>query len=173
MMDSVNVQEYSARAQQAQQARVLKLDDLINTALRAYLRLRVLIVFTLNPKIPIKKLASLNRTRAYTIIMVNVFSHDHVDDLPDLAPAIPEPALVDENEELEEEEEEFEEEEPQEEEEDMEVDVGEEENEPELIFPYVEADSLNPPPPASNSESEDVVEVEDMVEPEDEAVPNS
>ncbi|GJZ18998.1 putative reverse transcriptase domain-containing protein [Tanacetum coccineum] len=119
------------------------------------------------------------------IIMVNVFPPDHVDDLPevepnqpDLAPAIPEPALVDENEEPEEEEEfedeeEFEEEEPQEEEEDMEVDIGVEENEPELTFPYEEADPLNPPPPASDSESEDVVEVEDMVEPEDETVPNS
>ncbi|GJW56409.1 hypothetical protein Tco_0103140 [Tanacetum coccineum] len=51
--------------------------------------------------------------------------------------------------------------------------VEEEDNEPELIFPYVEADPLNLPPPASDSESEDVVEVEDMVEPEDETVPNS
>ncbi|GKD05846.1 hypothetical protein Tco_1180820, partial [Tanacetum coccineum] len=117
------------------------------------------------------------------IIMVNVIPPDHVDDLPevepnqpDLAPAIPEHALVDENKEPEEEEEfedeeEFEEEEPQEkEEEDMEVDIGEEENEPELTFPYEEVDPLNPPPPASNSDSEDVVEVEDMVEPEDETV---
>ncbi|GJV29539.1 hypothetical protein Tco_1385987 [Tanacetum coccineum] len=85
----------------------------------------------------------------------------------------------DENEEPEEEEEveeeeEFEEEEPQEEEEeDMEVDVVEEENESELTFPYEEADPLNPPPPASDSESEDVVEVEDVVEPKDETVPNS
>ncbi|GJS40327.1 hypothetical protein Tco_0565370 [Tanacetum coccineum] len=112
------------------------------------------------------------------IIMVNVFPPDHVDDLPDLAPAIPEPALVDENEEPEEEEEfekeeEFEEEEPQEEEEDMEVDIGEQENEPELIFPYEEVDPLNPPPPASDSESEDVIKVEDTIEPEDETVPNS
>ncbi|GJZ89568.1 putative reverse transcriptase domain-containing protein [Tanacetum coccineum] len=109
--------------------------------------------------------------------MVNVFSHDHVDDLPDLAPVIPKPALVDKNKEPKEEEEfkdeeEFKEEEPQEEE-DMEVDVGEEENEPELIFPYIEADSLNPPPPASNSEFEDVIEVEDTAEPEDETVPAS
>ncbi|GJW91225.1 putative reverse transcriptase domain-containing protein [Tanacetum coccineum] len=115
------------------------------------------------------------------IIMVNVFPHDHADDLPevepnqpDLAPAIPEPALVNENEELEEEEEfkeeeEFEEEEPQEEEEDIEVDIGEEENEPELTFPYKEADPLNPLLPASDSE----VKVEDMIEPEDETVPNS
>ncbi|GKE33948.1 hypothetical protein Tco_1453270, partial [Tanacetum coccineum] len=93
--------------------------------------------------------------------MVNAIPPDHVDDLhevepnqPDLALAIPEPALVDENEEPEEEEE-FEEEEPQEEEKDM------------------EADPLNPSPPASDSEPEDVVEVEDTVEPEDETVPNS
>ncbi|GJX09238.1 hypothetical protein Tco_0199097 [Tanacetum coccineum] len=70
---------------------------------------------------------------------------------------------------------EFEEEEPQEEdeEEDMEEDIEEEENEPKLIFPYVEANPLNPPPPASDSEFEDVVEVEDMVEHEDETVSNS
>nr|GEW79059.1 putative reverse transcriptase domain-containing protein [Tanacetum cinerariifolium] len=116
--------------------------------------------------------------------MVNVFPPDHVDDLPevepnqpDLAPAIPKPALVDENEEpeeeekFEEEEEEFEEEEPQEE--DMELDIGKEENEPEQTFSYEEADPLNLSPPASDSESEDAFEVEDMVEPEDEIVPNS
>ncbi|GKF60210.1 hypothetical protein Tco_0176996, partial [Tanacetum coccineum] len=101
------------------------------------------------------------------IIMVNVFPPDHVEGLPDLAPAIPEPTLVDENEEPEEEEEfekeeEFEEEEP--EDEDMEVDIGEEENEPELTFPFEEADPLNPPPPAYDSESEDAVEVKDTVE---------
>ncbi|GKB70405.1 hypothetical protein Tco_0931817 [Tanacetum coccineum] len=39
------------------------------------------------------------------IIMVNVFPPDHVDDLPKVEPNQPEPALVDENEELEEEEE--------------------------------------------------------------------
>ncbi|GJW12160.1 hypothetical protein Tco_1577987 [Tanacetum coccineum] len=55
----------------------------------------------------------------------------------------------------------------------MEVDIGEEENEPELAFSYKEADTLNPPPPTSDSESEDAIEVEDMVEPEDEMVPNS
>nr|GEY00207.1 hypothetical protein [Tanacetum cinerariifolium] len=117
--------------------------------------------------------------------MVNVFPPDHVDDLPevepnepDLAPAIPEPALVHENEKPEEEEEfkdeeEFEEKQPQKEEEDMEVDITEEENEPELIFPYEEVDPLNLPPPASNSEPEDVVKVEDVVEHEDETVPAS
>nr|GEV53494.1 hypothetical protein [Tanacetum cinerariifolium] len=107
-------------------------------------------------------------------------SPDHVDDLPEVESNQHEPALVDENEELEQEEEEefedeeeFEEEEPQEEQKDMEVDVKEEENEPELIFPYVEADPLNPPPPASDLEFKDVVEVEDTVEPEDETVLNS
>ncbi|GJT34487.1 hypothetical protein Tco_0924906 [Tanacetum coccineum] len=91
------------------------------------------------------------------IIMVNVFPPNHVDDLTDPALAIPEPALV----------------ELQEEEEDMEVDIKEEEHELELIFPYVEADPLSPPPPASDSEFEDVVEVEDMVKPEDDTLPNS
>ncbi|GJY55778.1 putative reverse transcriptase domain-containing protein [Tanacetum coccineum] len=93
--------------------------------------------------------------------MVNVFPHDYTDDLPevepnqpDLAPAIPEPALVNENEELK-------------------KDRREEENELELTFPYEESDPLNPPSPASDLETEDVVEVEDMVEPEDETVPNS
>ncbi|GJZ71768.1 hypothetical protein Tco_0635619 [Tanacetum coccineum] len=110
--------------------------------------------------------------------MVNIFPPDHVDDLPEVEPNQPELVLVGENEELEEEEEfedeeEFEEEEPQKEEEDMEVDIEEEENESELIFPYVEADPLNPPPTASDSEFEDVVEVEDIVEHEDETVPNS
>nr|GEX45186.1 hypothetical protein [Tanacetum cinerariifolium] len=77
-----------------------------------------------------------------------------------------------EKEELEDEEE-FEEEEPQEAEENMEVDIGEEENEPELTFSYEEADPINLSPPAFDSESEDVVEVEDMIEPEDETVPGN
>ncbi|GKF59430.1 hypothetical protein Tco_0176216 [Tanacetum coccineum] len=55
----------------------------------------------------------------------------------------------------------------------MEVDIKEEENEQELIFPYVEADPLNPPPPAPDSKSKYAVEVEDMVEYEDETIPNS
>ncbi|GJY40742.1 hypothetical protein Tco_0428012 [Tanacetum coccineum] len=107
--------------------------------------------------------------------MVNVFPPDHVDDLPEAEPNQPELVLVDENEEPEEEEEfedeeEFEEEEPQEEEEDMEVDIEEEENEPELTFPYEEMDPLNPLPPESDSKSDDVVEVENVVEHEDETV---
>ncbi|GKF60719.1 hypothetical protein Tco_0177505, partial [Tanacetum coccineum] len=55
----------------------------------------------------------------------------------------------------------------------MEVNVGEEENEPELTFSYDEANPLNLPPPASDSKSEDVVNVEYMGEPEDDTVPNS
>ncbi|GJV69326.1 hypothetical protein Tco_1484835 [Tanacetum coccineum] len=43
----------------------------------------------------------------------------------------------------------------------MEVDIEEDENEPELTYPYEEVDPLNPPPPASDSEPEDVIGVED------------
>ncbi|GKG35665.1 hypothetical protein Tco_0440819, partial [Tanacetum coccineum] len=67
----------------------------------------------------------------------------------DDVPVIPEPVLEDEDEDLEEEE--FkEEEEPQEEEYDMEVYIEEDENEPELTYPYKEVDPFNPPPPASD-----------------------
>ncbi|GJS76103.1 putative reverse transcriptase domain-containing protein [Tanacetum coccineum] len=59
------------------------------------------------------------------------------------------------------------------EEEDMDIDDEEDKNEPELMFPYEEADPLNPPPPASDSEPEDVTEVEDTVESEDETIPVS
>ncbi|GKG40977.1 hypothetical protein Tco_0470189, partial [Tanacetum coccineum] len=45
----------------------------------------------------------------------------------------------------------------------MEVDIKEDENEPELTYPYEEVDPLNPSPPASESEPEDVMEIEDMV----------
>ncbi|GKB19260.1 hypothetical protein Tco_0853183, partial [Tanacetum coccineum] len=75
------------------------------------------------------------------------------------------------------EKEEFEEEEePQEEEDDIkvvEVYIEEDENEPELTYPYEEMDPLNPPPPASDSELEDVIEVEDTIESEDETIPAS
>nr|GEU60434.1 putative reverse transcriptase domain-containing protein [Tanacetum cinerariifolium] len=72
-------------------------------------------------------------------------------------------------------EEEFEEEEePQEEEEDdMKVEIEEDENEPELTFPYEEVDPLNLSPTASDSEPEDVIKVEDTIEPDDETVPAS
>ncbi|GKC44085.1 hypothetical protein Tco_1061807, partial [Tanacetum coccineum] len=101
------------------------------------------------------------------IIMVNVIPPDHVDDVPvvepnqhDDVPVVPEPVLVDEDEDPEEEE--FEEEvEPQEEEDDMEVDIEEDKKEPDLTYPYEEVDPLNPPPLASESKPEDVIEVED------------
>ncbi|GJR48301.1 putative reverse transcriptase domain-containing protein [Tanacetum coccineum] len=59
------------------------------------------------------------------------------------------------------------------EEDDMEVNIEEDENEPELTYPYEEVDPLNPPPPASESEPEDVIEVENTIEHEDETVPTS
>nr|GFA97367.1 hypothetical protein [Tanacetum cinerariifolium] len=46
-------------------------------------------------------------------------------------------------------------------------------NEPKLTYPYEEVDPLNPPSLAFESEPEDVIEVEDMVESEDETVPAS
>nr|GEU40521.1 reverse transcriptase domain-containing protein [Tanacetum cinerariifolium] len=111
--------------------------------------------------------------------MVNVIPPNHVDDLPviepnqhDNVPVIPEPVLVDEDEDLEEEEFE-EEEEPQEEEDDMEVNIEEDDNELELTYPYEKVDPLNPSPPASKSEPKEVIEVEDTVEFEDETVPAS
>ncbi|GJX48379.1 hypothetical protein Tco_0273569 [Tanacetum coccineum] len=71
-------------------------------------------------------------------------------------------------------EEEFkEEEESQEEEDDMEVDIKEDENAPELTYPYEEVEPLNPSPLASESEPEDVIEVENPIEHEDETVPAS
>ncbi|GKF66534.1 hypothetical protein Tco_0193051, partial [Tanacetum coccineum] len=107
------------------------------------------------------------------IIMVNVIPPDHVDDVPivelnqhDDVPVVPETVLEDEDEDPEEEE--FEEEED-----DMEVDIEEDENEPELTYPYEEMDPLNPPPPASESEPEDVNEVKNPIEHEDETVPAS
>ncbi|GJR89850.1 hypothetical protein Tco_0213861 [Tanacetum coccineum] len=72
----------------------------------------------------------------FYIIMVNEIPPDHVNDVPVVEPnqhddalVVPEPVLVDEDEDPEEDE--FEEEEdPQEEEHDMEVDIEEDENEP-------------------------------------------
>ncbi|GJY03843.1 putative reverse transcriptase domain-containing protein [Tanacetum coccineum] len=111
--------------------------------------------------------------------MVNVIPPDHVDDVPvvepnqhDDVPVVPEPVLVDEDEDPEEEEFE-EEEEPQEEEYNIEVNIEEDENEPELTYPYEEVDPLNPPPPASESEPEDVIEVKNTIEHKDETVPAS
>ncbi|GJX96263.1 hypothetical protein Tco_0352061 [Tanacetum coccineum] len=111
--------------------------------------------------------------------MVNIIPPDRVDDVlvvelnqRDDVHIVPELVLVDEDEDPEEDE--FEEEEdPQEEEDDMEVDIEEDENEPELTYPYEEVDPLNPPPPASESEPEDAIEVENPIENEDETVPAS
>nr|GEY78671.1 hypothetical protein [Tanacetum cinerariifolium] len=108
--------------------------------------------------------------------MVNVIPPYHVDDVPvvepnqhDDAPVVPEPVLVDKDEDSKEDE--FEEkEDPQEEEDDMEVDIEEDENEPELTYPYEEMDPLNPPPLASESEPEDAIEVENLIEHEDETI---
>ncbi|GJX74398.1 hypothetical protein Tco_0312993 [Tanacetum coccineum] len=87
-------------------------------------------------------------------------------------PVVPEPVLEDEDEDPEEDE--FEEEEdPQEDEDDMEIDIEEDENEPELTYPYEEVDPLNPPPPASESEPDNEIEVENPIEHEDETVPVS
>nr|GEZ03467.1 hypothetical protein [Tanacetum cinerariifolium] len=111
--------------------------------------------------------------------MVNVILPDHMNDVPIVEPnqhddvlVVPELILVDEEGDTEEEE--FkEEEEPQEEEDDMEVDIEEGENELKLTYPYEEVDPLNPPPPASESEPEDVNEVKNTIESEDEIVPAS
>ncbi|GKC26723.1 hypothetical protein Tco_1034017, partial [Tanacetum coccineum] len=65
------------------------------------------------------------------------------------------------------------EEDPQEEEDDMEVDIEEDENEPELTYPYEEADPLNPPPPTFESEPDYEIEVENPIQHEDETVPAS
>nr|GFC58840.1 hypothetical protein [Tanacetum cinerariifolium] len=81
--------------------------------------------------------------------MVNVISSDLVDEVRVVEPnqhddvlVVPEPLLVDEDEDPKEDE--FEEEED-----DMEIDIEEDENEPELTYPYEEVDPLNPPSPAS------------------------
>nr|GEV34788.1 hypothetical protein [Tanacetum cinerariifolium] len=72
------------------------------------------------------------------------------------------------------EEEEFEEEkDPQEEEDDMKIDIEEDENEPELTYPYEEVDPLNFSSPAFESEPDDEIEVENLIEHEDKTDPAS
>ncbi|GJW53648.1 hypothetical protein Tco_0097733 [Tanacetum coccineum] len=113
------------------------------------------------------------------VIMVNVIPPNHDHDVPvvepnqhDDVPVVPEPVLEDEDEDLEENE--FEEEEdPQEDEDDMEVDIKEDENEPELTYPYEETNSLNPLPPASESEPDNEIKVENPIKHEDETIPVS
>nr|GEV02893.1 hypothetical protein [Tanacetum cinerariifolium] len=109
---------------------------------------------------------------------VNVIPPDHVDDVPVVEPnqhddvlVVPELVLVVKDEDPEEEE--FEEEEEPQEEDDIEVDIEEDENKPELTYPYEEMDPLNPSPPASELEPEDVIEVKNTIESEDETVPAS
>nr|GFB00039.1 hypothetical protein [Tanacetum cinerariifolium] len=52
----------------------------------------------------------------------------------------------------------------------MEVDIEEDENEPELTYPYEGMDPLNTPSLASESEPEDAIEVENPIDHEDETV---
>nr|GEU98722.1 reverse transcriptase domain-containing protein [Tanacetum cinerariifolium] len=110
------------------------------------------------------------------IITVTVIPPVHVNDVPvvepnqhDDLPVVPEHVSVDEDEDPEEDE--FEEEEdPKEEEDDMKVDIDEDGNEPKLTYPYEEVDPFNPPPPASQSDAEDAIEVENPIKHEDETV---
>nr|GEY81263.1 hypothetical protein [Tanacetum cinerariifolium] len=108
-----------------------------------------------------------------------VIPFDHVDDVHvvepnqhDDVPVILEPVLVDEDEDSKDDK--FEEaEDPQEEEDAMEVDIKEDENEPELTYPYKEVDPLNALPLTSKSEPEDAIEVKNPIEHEDETIPAS
>nr|GEU66729.1 hypothetical protein [Tanacetum cinerariifolium] len=109
------------------------------------------------------------------IIMVNIIPLDHVDAVPivepnqhDDVPVVPEPVLVDEDEDLKEDEFEEEEDPQEEEDDDMKIDIEEDENESKLTYPYEEMDHLNPSPPAS-----DEIEVENLIKHEDETVPAS
>ncbi|GKA07642.1 putative reverse transcriptase domain-containing protein [Tanacetum coccineum] len=55
----------------------------------------------------------------------------------------------------------------------MEIDIEEDENEPELTYPYEEVDPLNPPPLASKSEPDNEIEIDNPIENEDETIPVS
>ncbi|GJU10763.1 hypothetical protein Tco_1133159 [Tanacetum coccineum] len=111
--------------------------------------------------------------------LVNVIPPDHDLDIlvvepnqHDDAPVVPKPVL--ENEDEDPEEDEFkEEEDPQEDEDDMEINIKEDENESESTYPYEEVDPLNPLPPASVSELDNEIEVENLIEHEDETIPVS
>nr|GEY13496.1 putative reverse transcriptase domain-containing protein [Tanacetum cinerariifolium] len=52
----------------------------------------------------------------------------------------------------------------------METNIKEDENKPELTYPYEEVDPLNPSPPTSESELDDEIEVENSIEHEDKTV---
>nr|GEX49539.1 hypothetical protein [Tanacetum cinerariifolium] len=111
--------------------------------------------------------------------MVNVIPPGHVDEVHvvetnqhDDVPVVPETVLVDKDEDPKEDE--FKEkEDPQEENYNMEIDIEEDENEPELTYPYEEVDPLSPLPPASKSEPNHEIEVENPIKHEDETVPAS
>nr|GEZ07371.1 hypothetical protein [Tanacetum cinerariifolium] len=108
-----------------------------------------------------------------------VIPFDHVDDVHvvepnqhDDVPVVLEPVLVDEDEDSKEDK--FEEaDDPQEEEDVMKVDIKEDENEPELTYPYKDVDPLNASPLASKLEPEDAIEVENPIKHEDETIPAS
>nr|GEV36534.1 hypothetical protein [Tanacetum cinerariifolium] len=111
--------------------------------------------------------------------MVNVIPPDLVDNVPvvelnqhDDVPVVPEPVLMDKDEDPKEDEYK-EEEDPQEKEDDTEVDIEEDENEPEFTYPYEEVDPFNPSPLASESEPEYVTEAENPIGHEDKTVPAS
>nr|GEY25743.1 hypothetical protein [Tanacetum cinerariifolium] len=94
---------------------------------------------------------------------VNIIPLDHVDDVPVVEPnqhgdvlVVPDHVLVNEDEDLKKEEFE-EEEEPQEEEDDMEVDIEEDNNDPDLTYPYEKVDPLKPLSSVFKSEPEDVI----------------
>nr|GEX52235.1 hypothetical protein [Tanacetum cinerariifolium] len=112
--------------------------------------------------------------------MVNVIPPDYVDEVPVVEPnqhddvlVVPEPVLVDDDEDPEEDEFKEEKDTQEEEDDDMEIDIEEDENEPELTYTYKEIDPFNPLPPASESEPDDEIEVENPIEHEDETVPAS
>nr|GEU85715.1 hypothetical protein [Tanacetum cinerariifolium] len=112
--------------------------------------------------------------------MVNVIPPDHVDEdhvvepsQRDDVPVVPEPVLVDEDEDSKEDKFEEEEDCQEEKEDDLEIDVEEDKNEPKLTYPYEEVDPLNPSSPASEPEPDDEIEVENLIKHEDETVPTS
>nr|GEW49980.1 putative reverse transcriptase domain-containing protein [Tanacetum cinerariifolium] len=84
-----------------------------------------------------------------SLSMVSVIPPDHVDDVPIVEPSQHDDVPV------------------------VPEPILEDENEPELTYPYEEVDRLNPPPPTSESEPKDVTEVENTIEHEDETVPAS
>nr|GFB36928.1 hypothetical protein [Tanacetum cinerariifolium] len=83
------------------------------------------------------------------IIMVNVIPPDHLDEVPVVEPNQHDDVPV------------------------VPEPVLVDENEPELTYPYEEMDPLKPPPPASEFEPNDKIEIENLIKHEDEIVPAS